>query len=668
MQRVRWAATTVGVVFTTYVVLGMPSAGAHHPDHAPGDAIAAAPASLADSLVLSLRPLAVVLLVAALGLGLAWAFGPIRFRSQRIVRLALGVAAGSAVLAACASAGEVLTLGDDVEVTSLFTAEGGDALVDAVSEEAAAAGTGSGLPDLVGFTGKNFSTDEITFAGVTMLAYSFDGIVGNTGAGPLDIYGNPQLANPADPESHDVWQREWDGTSWRNIAKVPIRFEAADSHNHFHLMQLARYSLWDADLKVQIAPSHKVGFCFLDSQPLGFWSLGKAYEGAAQIGDASPRPYAATDRLDSFCRAGAPHAEALHMGVSPGWGDLYDRNLKLQWVDISDVPPGIYTLASEMDPNNVIAESDETNNGPIFAEETMAVWGYRAEPTVLRANGPVGVALTAASTGQGLPAPLFTITRGPTNGTIDAALGAEVPAGMVNYVPNDGFVGFDTIEFTARNPQSPYPLTPTKSVAMIVVGDPGVAPLGISGARDVIHGGGGMELTVVGDDTLDPMSVAWAVNGIPGGDASVGTITNDGHYQAPVGVGTVAISATLPNGPTAETTVQVILPPNHAPFIDEPVTHDGEGELVAPGDIRNLARRLSPLKVDEPVAILVPTVDLNGDLLTISATGLPPGLTISAGTGAISGAPTQAGTFQVAVFATDGIQEANRVFELIIED
>jgi YVTN family beta-propeller protein len=52
--------------------------------------------------------------------------------------------------------------------------------------------------------------------------------------------------------------------------------------------------------------------------------------------------------------------------------------------------------------------------------------------------------------------------------------------------------------------------------------------------------------------------------------------------------------------------------------------------------------------------IAVSASDPDGDLLSFSATGLPPGTSISAASGVITGAPSTAGTFDVTVLASDG--------------
>jgi YVTN family beta-propeller protein len=62
------------------------------------------------------------------------------------------------------------------------------------------------------------------------------------------------------------------------------------------------------------------------------------------------------------------------------------------------------------------------------------------------------------------------------------------------------------------------------------------------------------------------------------------------------------------------------------------------------------------------VSLQVQASDPNGDTLTYSASGLPPGLAIAAGTGLVTGTPTAPGTYTVSVAASDGVNSANRTF------
>jgi hypothetical protein len=193
------------------------------------------------------------------------------------------------------------------------------------------------------------------------LLLRFNGYVHNAGEGPLEIVGR----SPVNLTMTQTVQRIYDtgGAFLREDTSLrpSMSFESADGHNHWHLRSAMRYSLYDATKSVEVAPSQKIGFCLIDS-------------GRVET-TGPPQP---VYQLGSFCGQGKTTAPSVTMGISPGWRDVYGASVAFQWVDVSDVKPGTYWIASSSDPDNVIVESNESNNGVVFAGDPSIIPGYVA--------------------------------------------------------------------------------------------------------------------------------------------------------------------------------------------------------------------------------------------------------------------------------------------------
>lgn len=80
----------------------------------------------------------------------------------------------------------------------------------------------------------------------------------------------------------------------------------------------------------------------------------------------------ASGRKRSFCLADSrrhdesvlpfPRYDCDYQGISRGWYDYYSFDLPCQWVDVTDVPGGNYTLFVHSNPTQVFAESNYDNN------------------------------------------------------------------------------------------------------------------------------------------------------------------------------------------------------------------------------------------------------------------------------------------------------------------
>lgn len=194
------------------------------------------------------------------------------------------------------------------------------------------------LPDLGMAHLRRFSIDT-TITGHPRLR--FTAVLINIGAGPLIVHGHSPLS------TGDLLVDQQIATSGGDLMSVRSGFHmyfAGDGHHHWHLRDLETYQLQNSAATLK-RNSEKHGFCFFDD--VGF---NLALPGAPRSGV----------HLKSDCGTAAD--TSVTMGISVGWSDRYDATLPDQYIDITDLQDGEYTLTATADAQNYLQERCEGNN------------------------------------------------------------------------------------------------------------------------------------------------------------------------------------------------------------------------------------------------------------------------------------------------------------------
>ncbi len=467
------------------------------------------------------------------------------------------------------------------------------------------AGTAQGatevLPDLVADAPANPQLQTYAQAGgTTALLLRFDGFIHNRGAGAVEMRGSQRVDTSMTLTAQRVYRS--DGTFFDDPSRhAQILWEPADGHDHWHLKNAARYSLWNLAKTAETAPAMKVGFCQGDTQRI-------------ETNGPSSAQYTYPNGI---CGQHIPLASSVFMGVSAGWRDRYDRTLSFQWVDVSNVPPGAYWLRSEIDPYDFVRESNEVNPAT-FATSSSTIPGYGAKPVnagVVSMTSPTTIPLATDSFGSGLGARAFRIIVSPRHGRLNVGGGSLFSTPSVTYTPNAGWVGPDSFTYEAHDSTSNFPAYPATAAVTLNVG--GVSPnVAISGAPTSMLAGTSARLyaTVLGEDPF----VNWTVDGVDAGTPQTGTVDSWGLYQAPDQAppsGQVTIRATTRSGVWSEVTVAVTdpPPPQAAPATESELALAGLGAPTpaartggAPASGHRLRARLHGVRVStDGVSVIV---------------------------------------------------------------
>jgi hypothetical protein len=428
-------------------------------------------------------------------------------------------------------------------------------MVCAVGAEVASAQVTERLPDLVADAPARPQLQTFAQPDGNHLLLRFDGFVHNNGQGAFEMRGSARVNN----EMTNVVQRVYrsDGSFFDDSSRDPrIIFEPEDGHDHWHLKNAARYSLWNEAKTAEVAPALKVGFCLIDSQ---------------RITTQGPSSAVYSTGDNNFCGQGQPTLTSLYEGVSAGWRDLYDRTLAFQWVDASDTQPGLYWLRADIDPDDTVRESNEINPPAYFGTTSTTAWtipGYLASPVAagtVSATGPTTIPLSTTSFGSGLGTRAFRIIVPPRHGTLNVVSGPTFTSASVVYAPRAGWVGPDSFTYTAQNSSSSFPRYPAPAAVTLNVG--GVFPnVAISGAPVSLLAGTSARLFA--SVTAEDPYVRWKVDGVDSGSSETGFVDATGLYVAPATAppgGQVTIRATTASGAFDEVTIQIQDPPPPQP-------------------------------------------------------------------------------------------------------
>lgn len=327
------------------------------------------------------------------------------------------------------------------------------------------------------------------------LLYRFDGVIWDTsGSGALDVY--------RDPATGHAFQVVWSGglptsatspdgpppasdPNWTPVDRTAAGASFYLQEGSWKFASAALYSILVPGGPPRI--SDKVGFCFFDT-----WGGGAT----SYFPTENPSPYGSY-----WCHQPENGSATVRMGISPGLGDYYWSQLKYQWVDVTDLTPGPYTLRGQVNPGGVILESDTTNNqlddvrtipGPTAdsASDQVAAGSTVSIPL---SGGIVGPQIPARASDQGacagdiaptiplsqcyvvttLGGPLtFQVQRAPAHGSVKIQ-----PAGAqratATYAPAAGYSGPDSFTYRSTDARGLVSQPATVSLDVLSSAAPG---------------------------------------------------------------------------------------------------------------------------------------------------------------------------------------------------
>lgn len=168
-------------------------------------------------------------------------------------------------------------------------------------------------------------------------------VFSNDGEGPFELRGSRASSDePVMSMDQIVYTA---GGGFRRVHDVIEAHYAGDGHEHWHAQRVVTMELRPMLNPAALQIGNKIHFCFFDSRRTNEDLEEFKSTGFYQI---------------AWC--GTPDAYSVRMGVSVGWGDRYGWDFEGQWIDITGMAGGTYTLQATVDAGNDLYETDDTDN------------------------------------------------------------------------------------------------------------------------------------------------------------------------------------------------------------------------------------------------------------------------------------------------------------------
>ncbi|GAB2883273.1 lysyl oxidase family protein [Nocardioides pacificus] len=172
----------------------------------------------------------------------------------------------------------------------------------------------------------------------------FSATVWNAGNSPLVVDGFRREGEDLMDGYQYFFDSDGEQTGYQKVGQ--LHWHDAPTHQHWHFLDFARYSLLRAD-RTEAVRSRKQSFCLANTDMVNYTVPGADWQ---------------PDRTDLDTACGEQTSLSIREVLSAGSGDTYMQYRAGQSFNLRALPNGVYHIAVEGNPMQRLVESDLTNN------------------------------------------------------------------------------------------------------------------------------------------------------------------------------------------------------------------------------------------------------------------------------------------------------------------